>query len=59
MEEPIDDIDKIKIENNYIKLSAEDGKEFKLKKCTFDELRMNLFVGTKYKPKYRYFKKKN
>ena len=54
MEEPIDDIDKIKIENNYIKLSAEDGKEFKLKKCTFDELRMNLFVGTKYKPKYRF-----
>ena len=59
MEEPIDDIDKIKIEDKYIKLSAEDGKEFKLKKCTFDELGMNLFVGTKYKPKYRYFKKKN
>ena len=59
MEEPIDDIDKIKIEDKYIKLSAEDGKEFKLKKCLVDELGMNLFVGTKYKPKYRYFKKKN
>ena len=59
MEEPIDDIDKIKIEDKCIKLSDEDGKEFKLKKCTFDELGMNLFVGTKYKPKYRYFKKKN
>ena len=59
MEEPIDDIDKIKIEDKYIKLSADDENEFKLKKCTFDELGMNLFVGTKYKPKYRYFKKKN
>ena len=59
MEEPIDDIDKIKIEDKCIKLSAEDGKEFKLKKCLVDELGMNLFVGTKYKPKYRYFKKKN
>ena len=58
MEEPIDDIEKIKIEDKYIKLSAEDGKEFKLKKCLVDELGMNLFVGTKYKPKYRYFKKK-
>ena len=59
MEEPIDDIDKIKIEDKYIKLSAEDGKEFKLKKCLVDELGMNLFVGTKYKPKYRYFIKKD
>jgi GTPase Era involved in 16S rRNA processing len=55
MEEPIDDIDRIVIEGNFIKLSAEDGQEFKLKKCLIDELGMNLFVGTKYKPKYRYF----
>ena len=59
MEEPIDKIDKIIIEDKFIKLSAEEGKEFKLKKCLIDELGMNLFVGTKYKPKYRYFKKKN
>ena len=59
MEEPIDDINKIKIEDKFIKLSGKKGEEFKLKKCTFDELGMNLFVGTKYKPKYRYFKKKN
>jgi len=39
------------IDNKYIKLSAEEGKEFKLKKCLDDELGMNLFVGIKYKPK--------
>ena len=55
MEDPIDDIDRIKTEDKFIKLSSEDGKEFKLKKCLIDELGMNLFVGTKYKPKYRYF----
>ena len=59
MEEPIDKIDKIIIEDKFIKLSAEEGKEFKLKKCLIDELGMNLFVGTKYKPKYRYFIKKD
>ncbi len=59
MEDPIDKIDKIEIEDKYIKLSAEEGKEFKLKKCLIDELGMNLFVGTKYKPKYRYFIKKD
>ena len=59
MEEPIDDINKIKIEDKFIKLCGKEGEEFKLKKCTFDELGMNLFVGTKFKPKYRYFKKKN
>ena len=59
MEEPIDNIDKIKIEDKCIKLSVEDRKKFKLKKCTIDELGMNLFVGTKYKPKYRYFIKKD
>ena len=59
MEDPIDDIDRIKTEDKFIKLSSEDGKEFKLKKCLIDELGMNLFVGTKYKPKYRYFIKKD
>ena len=59
MEDPIDKLDKIVIENKIIKLSAEEGKEFKLKKCLIDELGMNLFVGTKYKPKYRYFIKKD
>ena len=51
MEDPIDKIDKIVIEDNFIRLSAEEGKEFKLKKCLDDELGMNLFVGIKYKPK--------
>ena len=53
MEEPID-INKIKIEDKFIKLSAEDENEFKLKKCTFDEL------GNEFEQninKYRYFKK--
>ncbi len=59
MEDPIDKEDRIVIEDKFIKLSSEDGKEFKLKKCLIDELGMNLFVGTKYKPKYRYFIKKD
>ena len=59
MEEPIKDEKKILIEDKFIRLSAEEGKEFKLKKCLIDELGMNLFVGTKYKPKYRYFIKKD
>ena len=59
MEDPIDKEDRIVIEGNYISLTPDEGKEFKLKKCLIDELGMNLFVGTKYKPKYRYFIKTN
>ena len=58
MEEPIKDINQIIIENNCIKLE-EDQNEFKLKKCLIDELGINSFVGSKYKPKYRYYKSSN
>ena len=53
MEEQIKDINDINTDDNRIKL---DGEAFKLKKCLVDELGINNFVGTQYRPKYRYFK---
>jgi hypothetical protein len=53
MEEQIKDIKDINTDDNRIKL---DGEAFKLKKCLVDELGINNFVGTQYRPKYRYFK---
>ena len=53
MEEQIKDINDINTDDNHIKL---DGEAFKLKKCLVDELGINNFVGTQYRPKYRYFK---
>ena len=56
MEDPIKDIDDIIIGKNCIKLDTSKENKFKLKKCLIDELGINSFVGTKYKPKYRYYK---
>ena len=53
MEEQIKNINDINTDDNRIKL---DGEAFKLKKCLVDELGINNFVGTQYRPKYRYFK---
>ena len=53
MEEQIKEINDINTDDNRIKL---DGEAFKLKKCLVDELGINNFVGTQYRPKYRYFK---
>ena len=41
-----------------IKLVPKNNKEYKLKKYLIDELGSNIFEGTTFKPKYRYYKDK-
>ena len=59
MEEKIENIEDIIIDNKFIKIKQKEGKNLHLKKFLVDELGLNSFMETKYKPKYRYYKTKD
>ena len=49
----------IEFSNKLFKIKKEESNSLKLKKCLIDELGMNSFTETKFKPKYRYYKTKD
>ena len=49
----------IDFSNKYLIIKNEELNNLKLKKCLIDELGMNSFTETKFKPKYRYYKTKD
>ena len=54
MEEPINDINQIIIEDNWIKLKYEEGREFKFKNSN-QKILSEPLIGRRYIPQYDYF----
>jgi hypothetical protein len=54
MEEPINDINQIIIEDNYIRLNYEEGREFKFKNSN-QKILSEPLIGRRYIPQYDYF----